>query len=100
MNSYEKWHKYHTENPQVYKEFCNRAKWAFKKGVRKYSARTIIETIRWSYLIKTNSADTFKISNSYSPFYARLFAQEFPQLKEIFNYSKSEADYYFDEKRS
>lgn len=99
MNSYQKWNKYHKDNPHVYEEFCEKAKYAFKKGLRRYSARTIIETIRWKTSISTTSKD-FKISNCYSPFYARLFAKDFPQLKEIFNYSQSQADKYFDESSS
>jgi hypothetical protein len=64
--------KFHTENPQVYKSFKARALRMHATGREKYSARTIVEVMRWHYDIRT-TGDVFEINDDYVPLYARLF---------------------------
>ena len=46
------------------------------KGRKRYSARTIVECIRWDTDIK-DTEKTFKINDHYTPGMARLFMSEY-----------------------
>tara|TARA_R110002110_G_scaffold112168_6_gene278974 strand:+ start:1910 stop:2194 length:285 start_codon:yes stop_codon:yes gene_type:complete len=82
-----KWLDFHRENPHVYKLFSKYAFEAINRGREHYSARTIIELIRWHTDIETNDKD-FKINDHTVPYYARLFMHENPEHKGFFELRK------------
>lgn len=45
----------------------------------------------WESMVNSNTGK-FKISNQYTPLYSRMFANEFPYLKDVFRYRKSKYD--------
>lgn len=65
------WH-WLPKNSRVYREFERRALQMARTGRKRYSARTIIEILRWDSDI-ADSEKTFKINGNYVPGMARLF---------------------------
>ena len=65
-----KFKDYNSRNPEIYKAFESFALTATRFRKR-FSAKTIIERIRWNSMISGD--DGFKINNSYTAYYARLF---------------------------
>lgn len=60
------------KNREVYREFERRALRMARTGRKRYSARTIVEVMRWDSDI-ADSEKTFKINDHYTPGMARLF---------------------------
>lgn len=77
--------RYHREHPEVYvlfKRFAGELRAASRE---RYSARTIVERIRWHYAVNPDcTPDGFKITNYVSPHYARLLIQEEPEWAPFF----------------
>lgn len=82
--------KYHEENPHIYAKFEEVTLQTIERGFKHYSAKGVIEIIRWWTAVKGNTE--YKISNEYSPFYARLFEQKHPQHKGFFRMKRSKFD--------
>lgn len=82
---------YHKENPEVYEMFERFTFQVISTGRKYFSARAIIERIRWYSQIEDNSV-TFKISDHPMPFYARLFELKNPQYSGFFMKKKCPAD--------
>jgi hypothetical protein len=79
--------EFHNQNPNVYKLFDKYAKECLAAGIRKMSSDMILHRIRWYHTIETTGKD-FKISNDFSPYYARLWMNYNPgtnlfNLKEV-----------------
>lgn len=79
--------KFHKENPQVYEEFVNTAKRMKRTGRTRYSARTIIEVLRWTRDIGT-TGEVFKINDDYVPIYVRLLIHNYPEFNGFFELRK------------
>ncbi len=60
------------KNSAVYREFERRALRMAQTGRKRYSARTIVEVMRWDSDI-ADTEKTFKINDHYTPGMARLF---------------------------
>jgi len=91
-----KFRAFHAENPHIYKLF---KKWAFDAmaaGHLRYSAREILGAIRWHTTVVTIDPAGFKINNLWSPYYARLFDEEFPVHVTFFEKRRSQADEQLD----
>jgi|TARA_R100001530_G_scaffold136032_1_gene114945 hypothetical protein len=73
----EAFEKYHNTNPHVYDLFVRFAFEILDAGHTHYSARAIIDRIRWHTNIETQG-DIFKISNNQTPYYARMFSYDYP----------------------
>ena len=72
--------EYHHQNPLVWTHFRRFTRQAIHKGFQHYSTNTIFARIRW----ETDEADefgksTFKINNTYAPYYARWFMIKYPE---------------------
>jgi hypothetical protein len=74
-----------SENPQIFKAFCDEAIKAALKGFKHYSARTIIEFLRHHTHLREASGG-FKINNDAVPYMARLFKENHPHLGNFFEY--------------
>lgn len=74
------------KNPQIYLAFKRQALRMAQSGRKRYSARTIVEVIRWNTDLE-DSGSTFKINDHYTPGMARLFMAEygarFPKFFEL-----------------
>jgi hypothetical protein len=78
----QKWWMYHKENPDVYKLFKRFTFDAIARGHDNYSSKAVFERIIWHTEIETSGE--FKMSNNYTPYYARLFMWEFPEHQGFF----------------
>lgn len=78
-----KFNQFDNDNPHVYAAFRDRALRAVKSGLKKYSAKTIIEVIRWHYDIETKG-DELLLNNNYTAYYARKFMDEYPMYRGFF----------------
>jgi hypothetical protein len=64
------------DNKHIYAAFKVRALEMALTGRKRYSARTIVELIRWTTDLK-DSELTFKINDHYTPGMARMFMAEY-----------------------
>ena len=76
-----------SENPHVYERFRDRTLQMVATGRKRYSARTIMEVLRWEYDLTTTGA-SFKIPNVFIPHLSRRFRDEYPEHDDFFIYHK------------
>lgn len=74
---------FHARYPQAFREFCKHAKRRIDEGHRRYSALGIVHEIRLHGVT---------VSNSWAPFYARLFHKQFPAHNGFFEIRRAIAD--------
>jgi hypothetical protein len=75
--------EWHQANPHIYEEF---KKLTFKMagtGRVRYSARTIIEVMRWHYDLQT-TGDVFVVNDNFTPIYVRLLIYDYPNYRSFF----------------
>ena len=89
--------EFHNKNPRVYLLFDRYAKECLAAGIKKMSSDMILHRIRWYHQIESQDSNDgyirkigadFKISNDFSPYYARLWMNYNPgtnlfNLKEV-----------------
>jgi len=80
----ERFQEYHRKNPLVYKLFKQFAFRAFHSGRRHFSAKAIMERVRWEVAMSTQDDEGFKINNNYTSRYARLLVEEYPVFENFF----------------
>lgn len=78
----ERFKAWHLLNPHVYQEFVRLAV-MMKARRSKYSARTIIEKMRWDFDIQT-TGDVFEINGDFVPLYVRLLIHNRPEFAGFF----------------
>ena len=78
VTAYDKWEKFHRQNPDIWQLFARFAFAAINSGKKHYSARAIMERIRWQTEIVTKGS-VFKMNNNHVPMYARLFMSAYPE---------------------
>jgi len=84
---------FHRNNPHVYELFKRFANEVRASGHTKFSARDIFPRIRWYTMVETRGdPDGMKINNNWSPFYARMIAQEDSRFRDFFQFRTSKAD--------
>ena len=79
----ERFTTFHQANPEVYALFKSLSLEAKQSGKERYSARTIIEVIRWKQDTFTRG-EAFVINDNFTPIYARLLIHEMPQFEGFF----------------
>lgn len=84
--NYNKFLKFHHDNPRVYELFEKFSIELIYKGHVKLGAKMIIERIRWEMATGSKDDQGFKINNNYTCYYSRLFAQRKPQYAKYFDY--------------
>jgi hypothetical protein len=77
-------HKFHAENPWVYEELRLMALKLKRSGRESYGVAALFEVLRYEHAIQTKSDDGLKLNNNYRALYARMLAQNEPELKEFF----------------
>lgn len=75
--------EYHRERPFIYKEFKRFAYEMLFQGRERYSAKTIMERIRWEVDLK-NTREDFKINNTFTAMYARVLMARHPEFSKFF----------------
>lgn len=75
---FQRWLKFHRENPQVWELFRGFAVEA-RAARERFSARMIVHRIRWYTAVETTDED-YKINDHVSPYYARLLAWTEPEM--------------------
>lgn len=79
----ERFVKFHHQFPKVYDLFRSFALQLIRKGHKQIGARMIIERIRWEFATGSQDEMGFKINNDFIAHYARMFQNEFPELKDF-----------------
>ena len=83
----ERFTEFDKANPEVYGLFKFFANELLSAGRRRYSARTIIERIRWHQATSSSDGE-FKINNNFIAYYGRKLAQEDSRFMEFFTWRK------------
>lgn len=84
----DKFNEFDRANPKVYELFKAKVFEAIRRGKKKTSSKMIINLIRWTYYLETDSDDQFKINDIYTSHYSRKFIREFPEHSHIFEFRK------------
>ena len=80
--------RYIQDNPQIWTVIVLAAQTEIAQGKR-FSFRTIGEKIRWSNVPGFDETKPFKISNSYTSYFARYFHHFFPEVSEYIDFRKN-----------
>ena len=72
------------KNQHIYRKFKQMAFMEKRLGRKHYSARKIIQDMRWDTNIRQAGDQTFKINNIFTPGLARLAMRDEPELKGFF----------------
>jgi hypothetical protein len=83
-HEFDQWLK---ENRSIFNAFCTEAIKVKNMGYEHYSARTIIEFLRHHTNLREASGG-LKINNDAVPHMARMFADKYPEAKNLFEYRK------------
>lgn len=79
----DRFNEWHRRNPHIYEQFKRLAYKMRATGRERYSARTIVEAMRWHYDLRT-TGDVFEINGDFVPIYARLLIQNHPEFTGFF----------------
>jgi len=79
----DRFNSFHLANPHIYHEFKRLAYKMKATGRQRYSARTIMEVLRWHYDLKT-TGDVFELNDNFTPIYVRLLLQQHPEFINFF----------------
>ena len=77
--------KFHAKNPWVYDKLRSMALQLRRSGRKSSGIAMLFEVLRYEYALTTNSDDGLKLNNNYSALYARLLAQQEPELQDFFH---------------
>jgi hypothetical protein len=91
MDTFKQFTEFDKGNPEIFKTFKSFAGELLAAGRKQYSAKAIIERVRWDTDIKT-AGSSFKINNNFAPYYARKLMHDCPIFKDFFKIRPSEAD--------
>lgn len=92
---WEGWKRYHKDNPEIWEWFVKFAFVKINRNRRNYSADAVMHAVRFDLDLHPVTAEEYKVSNYFVAFYARLFAQEYPEHASLFQYRYSLADRFF-----
>lgn len=79
--------KYHADHPDIYRNFKKYSFMMLGRGRKRYSAKCIIERIRWDYDMEYSDKE-FKISNSMTSFYVRFLIWNHEEFAGFFQLKK------------
>lgn len=80
-------HRFHTENPHVYRHLVKLARRAKLRGANRIGIGMLFEVLRWQNILETGG-DDFKLNNNYRSYYARRIMELEPDLFGIFELRK------------
>jgi hypothetical protein len=77
---------FHAENPWVYRRLRDLALAVRRAGVHHYGISGLYETLRYEMHLEATDVDGFKLNNNYRALYARMLAQNEPELETFFQF--------------
>lgn len=80
----QKFERFISRYPEVYELFKFYALELYRAGRRQYSARTIVERVRWQQAVNSVDDDGYKINNNHIPYFARKLMDEDSRFEEFF----------------
>ena len=83
---------YHNAHPEVYRMFEQFVFELLRRGKTHYSADAIMHRVRWETSVSGRDEDDFKINNNHVSYYARLFIENHPELKDFFETRRQRND--------
>ena len=78
------WWEFHKKNPHIYELFKRFTMEIIRRGHEHYSSKAVFERIRWHTDVETEGNEPFKMTNNYTPYYARLFMVMHPEHEGFF----------------
>lgn len=75
---------FHDLNPEVYETIVTVARSLKGRGFRRCGMKFIFEHMRWLYALQTKGKETYKLSNVFTAFYARLVMHQEEDLEGFF----------------
>jgi hypothetical protein len=85
----ERFREFHKLNTHVYLAFVLVAReWIEETGSTKVGAKAVWEQLRWRFGKRTKRNSDYALDNSYTAYYARLAAQQEPDLADAFEFRK------------
>ncbi len=79
--------EFNDANPHIFAAFEDQALKAINKGRKKISAKLIINWIRWHEFLESSDLN-FRINDAFQSYYARAFAEKYPQHSDCFEFRK------------
>lgn len=79
----EEFNAYHQRNPRIYEKLRTLALRLKRVGASSYGMKALFEILRFNALLQSDTK--FKLSNSLTPYYARLLMKQEPQLAGFFH---------------
>lgn len=79
-----RFHRFHRDNPHVYRRLVELAREAQAKGHARYSIDGLFHVLRWEQPITTDTSEVFRLNNDYRSLYARLIMKQEPDLASFF----------------
>lgn len=80
----EQFEAFHLANPQVYRLLVAHARELAARGRRRIGIKMLWEVLRWRYMLVADDPSGFKLNNNYTARYARLIAEQEPDLAGLF----------------
>jgi hypothetical protein len=77
---------FHAANPWVYKRLRELALAMRRAGVEHYGIGGLYETLRYEASLTSKDEEGFKLNNNYRALYARMLAQDEPELEQFFKF--------------
>jgi hypothetical protein len=77
--------EYHKNHPHIYAEFKKLSYKMLETGRKRYSAKMIINVLRWESDLKA-VGEEFKITDRFQSMYARMLAYNDPQFENFFEF--------------
>jgi hypothetical protein len=86
--------EFNLHNPQVWRLFVKSTNEMISRGFTHYSVNGVFERIRW----ETDQADdsggsTFRLNNNHRSFYARWYADAYPQHRNFFRFRNMSSEF-------
>lgn len=81
---FESFWAWHLQNPWVWKEFEELSLGLVERGKKKFGSKMVIEYIRYNATAKSKGDTEYKIQNSFTCAYSRMFALKYPQHATVF----------------
>jgi len=69
---------------EIANQFIRRSWRLWKRGIKRYGAKSIVEVLRWHYALRNKNGEQWKINNNYASRLARLAMERAPELKGFF----------------
>lgn len=82
---------YHEANPEIYNWFKLFAFEKIQRGAKHIGAKQIFEMLRFESPVNANG-DPFKVNNSFTSAYTRMFLRDYPEYADKFELRKSKYD--------